>query len=1140
MSVTTDHEKHHHHSVHHLWWLLIVGVIGICAYLAKSNDVFPSASINLAISKTTIGNMAADWSRREGFTTDGTISSTVFSYDDSAKTFLEYELGLGPANALMKKQIPVWYWTTRFCRPLQIEENSVDLSPDGRLLSFNHSIENSRPLPSLSHADALTLAENFVQKDAGIALDKWTLIDDGSSSQPHRIDHYFTWEDKTTDYHGAHIRTHVYISGNIVSSFGNFLHIPESWARKFSKLRSYNQSLEEIAGIFYTILEVATFFVFLWAFIGGLLRWRLAFFIGAASAVMSLLESLNSLPQSIASYTTTMSYQGYLMDVYVSAASTAINQFIQIFLLAGSAEALYRLANPHKIALEKIFSDAGMRCRQTIIGLIAGYGTFGVHLLWVVFFYLFGRKIGLWAPLEIRDIDGLSSYFPAFSSLYIGFSAAVFEELSYRVLGMNIARKLVGNFWLANLLQAAAWAFMHSNYAQEPPYARGVELTVVGLFYGFILRQFGLLPCIVSHYVFDTFIGVAPLISSPVVALKLQALLAVSPFLIALVLAWYLVKKKGRVTHEEELSNESIKPTVSLSEAEAVIASEPYKYVGLSKNKRLILAAIISVATLIEFAFYFPTLGGNTKLVITRQEAIDKAKERLLERGIDANRYYVAAWLSKDFNPQSFQYIFEKAGFAKANQLINKPEHPLVWRVRFFRILDPTEYMVVINNLGQIVGVSQVLAEDAPGAHLSQDTAKALVENYIARNQSQWLPLNFEDADQEHKPNRTDWTFRYLAPNFKVADADYHVSNEVQGDFVADVGGDWQLPDQWVFEREKRTLRDQIASYALFALNLILAGLTLWWMRGVARVGAIRWRPAIFIAVPMTLLVIPQALNDWPELFVTYGTDTPLSSYVIAQGVHQILTAVSMMAIVTVLSAFALAVFRIIFPTIHLASLVRVAIPPTGAEATDAAVKATRNFWQDAVLVGFAAGIGQKAINVLLSYGHSVISPNVTTASLDAFCKLSNAYSPSLDALMDSLSWGIYCLLAAGILVGLYAKYCRSFYFYLGLITILSVLHPLSEKYWQDYLIDAVGLFINLLCVYLFITKFARQNLLAYFLAGVVSMIVGVLRILLILGPSVYLQEITTLALVLLVPIIYLVILYTRRQPFPDEADEFD
>src|SRR5208283_2096491 len=107
----------------------------------------------------------------------------------------------------------------------------------------------------------------------GIPLSAWTLIDQGSISQPHRIDHYFTWEDKTSNYHGAHLRVHIYISGNVVSSFGHYLHIPEAWSRKFSQLRSYNLSLEEIASIFYTILEVATFFVFLWAFTAGLLRW---------------------------------------------------------------------------------------------------------------------------------------------------------------------------------------------------------------------------------------------------------------------------------------------------------------------------------------------------------------------------------------------------------------------------------------------------------------------------------------------------------------------------------------------------------------------------------------------------------------------------------------------------------------------------------------------------------------------------------------------------------------------------------------------------------------------------------------------------------------------------------------------------
>jgi hypothetical protein len=40
-------------------------------------------------------------------------------------------------------------------------------------------------------------------------------------------------------------------------------------------------------------------------------------------------------------------------------------------------------------------------------------------------------------------------------------------------------------------MQAMIWAFMHSSYAQQPAYARGVELTIVGLFYGYIMRRYG-------------------------------------------------------------------------------------------------------------------------------------------------------------------------------------------------------------------------------------------------------------------------------------------------------------------------------------------------------------------------------------------------------------------------------------------------------------------------------------------------------------------------------------------------------------------------------------------------------------------------------------------------------------------------
>ena len=235
----------------------------------------------------------------------------------------------------MKNQIPIWYWTSRFCHPLQIEETSIDLTPDGHLVSFNHTIENNRPLPSIPHALALTLAQHFVEFDAGIPLSNWTLIDQGSNSQlPHRIDHYFTWEDKTISYHGAHKGAYLHIRQCCL-----FIWTLSSYSGGLVAQIQPVEILQPITGrncqhLLHNLRS------------GDLLCLSLGFHgrtftLAPGSGYRSgqcldePLESLNSLPQSIAAYTTTMSYQGYLVDVYVGACSQAINLFLQIFLLAG-------------------------------------------------------------------------------------------------------------------------------------------------------------------------------------------------------------------------------------------------------------------------------------------------------------------------------------------------------------------------------------------------------------------------------------------------------------------------------------------------------------------------------------------------------------------------------------------------------------------------------------------------------------------------------------------------------------------------------------------------------------------------------------------------------------------------------------
>ncbi len=109
---------------------------------------------------------------------------------------------------------------------------------------------------------------------------------------------------------------------------------------------------------------------------------------------------------------------------------------------------------------------------------------FGIHTAYVVAFYLVGQRLNFWSPLEIRETATMSGQLPTFEAINVGIIASTTEELMYRVLALFFFQKLTRNFWLANFLQAASWAFMHSSYPQEPAYARGVELTIGG----FLLR----------------------------------------------------------------------------------------------------------------------------------------------------------------------------------------------------------------------------------------------------------------------------------------------------------------------------------------------------------------------------------------------------------------------------------------------------------------------------------------------------------------------------------------------------------------------------------------------------------------------------------------------------------------------------
>lgn len=1115
--------------------LLFLGIAGLISYFYRAADVFPSASIDLILSKAQVQNLAVNWSKRLGYEAQPALKSTIFGFDESAKTFLEYELGLPQAKQLMGNEIPIWYWATRFCRPLNMEEFSTALSPSGQLISFEHSLENDRHLPSIPHQQARLLSNEFLQRQAGQNMSRFKPVEDGTVSQVHRTDHYFTWEDTTTSYKGARLRVYTYVSGNILTSYNYYLYVPQTWLRKFAEIRSYNKALEQIASIFYVVFNAATFFAFIWAYTSGLLRWRFCLAIAIFMGAVDLLESLNSMPSIMRSYATTMSLNGYLLDFYISAIISALGEFLQSFILVGAAEALYRLLNPGKIALEKLFSKNACRSSQVMQGLLTGHALFGIHIGWIIAYYLAGRSWGFWSPLEIQNADGLSDIFPFFSALHVGITAAVSEELTYRVLGMSILQRLLKNFWLANILQAAAWAFMHSNYPQEPAYARGVELTVIGFLYGAILKKFGVLPCLISHCVFDTFLGVMPLLSSPLPGLKLTAILAVIPFALLTAFFWWQQRKPAPAADDEtQLFNQEIPAVKHHPLEDEHHHHHPYEYQPLNNRIRAGLAITAIAALFIEFAFSFPMVARQAQLHTSKEAAIKIATEYLQQHQLSAAGRTVVAWVERGLDYQSLQYIFEKAGRARAERLAMMPGKPLIWKVRFFRPLDPEEYLVVLNANGSPVSLGLSQSEDAPGTSLTKEQAQLKTESYLYQEHPELLPIKLDDVSVKQRKARTDYGFRYNADQFNVQEAKFKIDTDTIGNTVCNFDHLWQLPDKWVFEQSRQRLRSQVCGYLVMAVALVgLLALVLWTI-GIARSGAIRWRPAIILAGIMAMLSIPQILNDLPELNIDYNTDTPQLSYLTLQFVKQVLASITNATTILALSAFSLAAFRIISPRTSPWSIFQCVLEDDDKYSQ----KRQRDFWLDATLAAYAFGIGYRALTVSFAALHTYISPTVSIAPLDSFCTLINVASPSLDTILDAISKAMQLLLSVSILVGLYAKYIGSFRHYLLLSTLLSLVLPSADKYWQNYLIDAASYFCSFMFTWLFVRRIGRKNLLAYFLVGAISVITGNLRLLQLHAGSLFNQDILVLLAVLAAPAVFTAMLYLRRTTSPESSSD--
>ncbi|MFK7694552.1 CPBP family intramembrane glutamic endopeptidase [Paenibacillus sp. HJGM_3] len=185
--------------------------------------------------------------------------------------------------------------------------------------------------------------------------------------------------------------------------------------------------------------------------------------------------------------------------------------------------------------------------RETLRSMGRGYGLALFMLgLQGVMLWIAQAGFGMWSVN-----DPSSSYYnllhPGLFPL-MAWAAAISEEAIYRLFGVAFFHRLIRHKFIAVLAPSLIWAFNHTLYPIYPVYTRLIEVTLLGLLFGYAMLKYGFLTALFAHAVIDSTLMALPLIGGSDAGLALAGIVYLaSPALVAGAIWWWHRRRGARL-----------------------------------------------------------------------------------------------------------------------------------------------------------------------------------------------------------------------------------------------------------------------------------------------------------------------------------------------------------------------------------------------------------------------------------------------------------------------------------------------------------------------------------------------------------------------------------------------------------------
>ena len=886
-----------------LFWV-VLGILGAVFAHRYFFRAFPEASVNFQVSREEALKRAQNFVTGLGENISGCRSAIVFDVDENAKVYLERKLGLQEANRLMSSELNIWFWNVRFFKPQEEEEFHVRVSPGGQIVGYEHHVEESRPGASLDRDAALARAQEFAHDKLGKKVggpdsaSDWDLLAEESNSKklPSRLDWSFTWEKHGFRAKDAPYRLQVSLQGEKIGGGKEFLHVPEAWERSYERLRSGNNTLAMV----FLLPYIALLGIAVWLGIqftkSGTTEWGLAIKLGLLATLFLFLQSLNDWPLWGAQYSTKVSYASFLLLQIGRALLFAAATALTITLVLPAAEPLYRSSQPDKLSLRKVFTIRGLRSKEFFSASAVGLCLAAAHIGFLVAFYLVATRLGAWAPQELNYSDSVNTLFPWISGFAIGLLASLNEEFTFRLFAIPFFLRFTRSRWIAVIVPAFLWSFLHSNYPQEPAYIRGIEIGIIGIVAGMVMLRWGILATLVWHYTVDALLVGLLLIRSNSLYFKISGAVVAAATLAPLSFACVSYLTRGRFETDEDLLNRS-EPVTEIdliSEPTAApFEAKPSGYEPLAPRMIAFLGICLLIGGALAWRLKPQSIGEYLKLSINARTARAQAEQILRQRDLDPNSYYHATVFVDITDPIANEYLRERIGISGANAVYGTRVPGALWRVRFFRDSQPEEFAVILRPDGSLHSFRHILAEETPGASLTKEEAVARAEKFLREEKKfdlkEWTLV---ESNSDKRPHRIDHTLTWqqnepLDPSSAAtadpADHAYaRVDVQVLGDEATNYRTYVKIPEDWRRKHEEFSLSRTILSYVIPTLFFLGLGFTvlILFLKNLKSEAArsIPWKRIALWSVwgVCGYLVVFALGNRIPNFLNSYNTAIPL------------------------------------------------------------------------------------------------------------------------------------------------------------------------------------------------------------------------------------------------------------------------